>query len=316
VTADASPVAWSVVVPTFNRPARLADCVTALAALHPPAGGFEIVIVNDGGVEPSAAIRRAATAGNASGALFLTQHNSGPAVARNVGAERARGRWLAFTDDDCAPGSDWLLVLEEALAATPDALVGGPVVNALSANLLSEASQRLAEFVKAYFDGAHRAERFFTSNNIALARTAFFEAGGFDARFGRGTGEDREFCDRWQAQGRPSLVRPRAVVRHSHDLTVTSFLSQHCGYGRGARHFRAVRRDAGRPVRIDPAFYIASLRHAWQGTSRPRGAALAVMTAAAHAAYLVGLADASVRGARRESDAASAPADDRVPRHR
>jgi hypothetical protein len=42
-------------------------------------------------------------------------------------------------------------------------------------------------------------------------------------------------------------------------------------------------------VRIEPAFYLASLRHAALGSSPVRGLALAVCTVVAHAAYLIGL---------------------------
>lgn len=305
MTADTAPVAWSIVVPTFNRPAKLTACLSALKTLRPPRGGFEIIIVNDGGVEP-VDVPVSGSHGNAVATTFISQRNSGPAIARNHGAERARGSRLAFTDDDCAPDPGWLIALDESLAASPDALVSGPVLNALHENIFSEASQRLAEYVKAYFDGGGRNERFFTSNNLALARNAFFEAGGFDATFAHSAGEDREFCDRWHVQGRPSILQPLAVVHHSHHLTLTSFLRQHRAYGKGGHSFRAVRGDAGRPVRIDLAFYIGSLHYARQNAGPLRGAALALMTATAHAAYLVGLAEEVAH--RRRSSATSEPA--------
>jgi hypothetical protein len=146
-----------------------------------------------------------------------------------------------------------------------------------------------------YFDGTGGRERFFTSNNIALARAEFLAAGGFNTGFGDGAGEDREFCDRWHAQGRPSRFEPRAVVHHAHDLSPISFLRQHYAYGRGARNFRAVRQAVARPVRIDPAFYLGSFRHAWQNQPVLRGAAMTLLTAAAHAAYFAGLARATMR---------------------
>jgi glycosyltransferase involved in cell wall biosynthesis len=291
VTAPAVPD-WSVVVPTFNRPQRLSNCVAALIAMQPPNGGFEIIIVNDGGTEPPDTLR--ATPANAN-LLFVTQTHAGPASARNSGAQHARGKWLAFTDDDCAPEPDWLIALERAVRAAPDSLVGGTVLNALQDNLFSETSQRLAQFTAMYFDGTGGRERFFTSNNIALARAEFLAAGGFHTGFGDGAGEDREFCDRWHAQERPSRFEPRAVVHHAHDLSLISFLRQHYAYGRGARSFRAVRQAGARPVRIDPAFYLGSFRHAWQNQPAWRGAATTVLMAAAHAAYGAGLAQATLR---------------------
>lgn len=285
---------WSVIVPTWNRPQRLAECVAALARIEPPAGGFEIVVVNDGGTGPDAVVHRHA-ADAAVPLRVLTQANAGPGAARNHGARMAAGRWLAFTDDDCRPEPGWLRAYERALAARPDALAGGTVVNALTDNIFSETSQLLAAFVTHWFDGTGGRERFFTSNNVAVSRDAFAAAGGFDETFGTLTGEDREFCDRWHGQGRPTLAVDDAVVRHAHLLSPRSFLAQHAAYGRGAVLFRRIRRAGTRPVRVDGSFYIASLRHAGRVRPLRRGLALAGLTAAAHAAYLAGLAYGALR---------------------
>lgn len=278
---------WSVVVPTYNRPRQLANCLVALSRVTPPAGGFEVVIVNDGGDQEADEVNLSAANAEIT-VRYVTQTHSGPGVARNAGARMAVGTWLAFTDDDCQPSSGWLQAFERAIAVSPDALAGGVVRNAVTDSIFSEASQLLAGFVSSWFDGAAR-ERFFTSNNIALARVAFLDAGGFDSRFGTNGGEDREFCDRWTAQGRESVQVADAIVDHLHALSLRSFLRQHHGYGRGAKQFRRGRRAAGRPTRIDPGFYLASLRHALGTRPIARGVALAGCTVLAHTAYAVGL---------------------------
>ena len=43
-----TPARFSVVVPTYNRPARLAACLAAVAALDYPRDAFEVVVVDDG----------------------------------------------------------------------------------------------------------------------------------------------------------------------------------------------------------------------------------------------------------------------------
>lgn len=285
--------AWSVIVPTFNRPHQLARCLDALSRVKPPAGGFEVVIVDDGGTQGVDAVRRDAT-GTEPAVRYAAQSHAGPGAARNTGARLAAGTWLAFTDDDCEPSSGWLQAFERALVAHPLALAGGVVRNAVTDSMFSEASQLLAGFVAGWFDGAAR-ERFFTSNNIALARAAFLDAGGFDEAFGASAGEDREFCDRWTAQGRDSMQVADAIVDHRHALSLRSFLRQHHGYGRAAEQFRRRRRAAGRPIRIDPTFYLASLRHAVNSRPGARGVALAGCTMLAHTAYATGLARESWR---------------------
>jgi GT2 family glycosyltransferase len=293
---------FTVIVPTFDRPEPLASCVQALRALERPGGTLEILIVNDGGRAPSSDVVRPSPGDAGLEIRVVEQRNAGPASARNAGANAARGEWLAFTDDDCLPDQGWLSAFDAALRATPAALVGGRTVNALPGNVFADASQRLADFVSSYFDGgATGVGRFFTSNNIAVSREGFLAVGGFDARFPFSAGEDRELCDRWSAQGRPSVAVPDAVVRHAHHLSARRFLRQHFTYGRGAVAFRRVRAESGRPVRIAPAFYTGSLAYALHDGGVARGVVRATLTALAHAAYAAGLIWESRRQAKREA---------------
>ena len=51
----------------------------------------------------------------------------GPAANRNAGALRARGEWLAFTDDDCVPDPNWLApVLRQRLTRAARCTRGKP----------------------------------------------------------------------------------------------------------------------------------------------------------------------------------------------
>lgn len=229
----------SVVVPTYNRPARLRRCVEALAAFAYPRDRFEVVIVDDGSREPVDdvvdAFRTRLTV------RLVRQRNAGPAAARNAGAAVARGDLLAFTDDDCRPATGWLDAFAEAHAAFPDSLLGGETRNALTDDPYARVSQYLVSFLYDYFNGQSDGPRFFTSNNFALPRTGFDEIGGFDTAFPLAAGEDREFCDRWHAAGRPLRHVPEALVLHEHAMTLGDFWRQHLNYGRGAFHYHRAR---------------------------------------------------------------------------
>ena len=244
---------FSVIIPTFQRPERLLRCVRALLA-QSFAEPFEIIVVNDGGPE----LPELPTPGrNGITLQLLRQQNSGPATARNLGASVARGHLLAFTDDDCEPEPGWLTALHATLAADPETMAGGHTVNALTANLWSEASQLLVDFLYEFYveDGV---PHFFTSNNFALERDAFLQAGGFSARFPLAAAEDREFCTRWRTGGGRMTLTPGAVIRHYHHLTPLAFLHQHFRYGRGAWQFRKnLPEDEVSGTRIEPLrFYL------------------------------------------------------------
>lgn len=233
---------FTVVVPTWNRPAELAGCVEALAALEFPRDRYEVVVVDDGGTSDLDAALQGA-AGRVAMTL-LTQPNRGPGAARNAGAAKARGRWLAFTDDDCRPRAGWLHGLAQSLAGQPDVLAGGRTFNLLRANAYSAASQRVADAAYAYFNRDRSHGQLLASNNMGVGRVEFLAAGGFDESF-RIASEDRDFCDRWSWGGGRIVWTEGAEVDHRHALTLSGFLRQHYGYGRGAARYHRMRRARG-----------------------------------------------------------------------
>ncbi|MFQ4136062.1 glycosyltransferase family 2 protein [Nodosilinea sp. PGN35] len=241
---------FSVVIPTYNRPERLASCLLSLTRLSYPRDGFEVIVVDDGSAQPLAATVEPFEA--VLNLTLLRQVNSGPAKARNAGAARAQGQYLVFTDDDCQPHPSWLNALAAQLDQQPLALVGGHTLNALPDNVFSTASQLLIDYLYDYYN-SRRAPSFFASNNFAMAAEQFRQLGGFDTSFPLAAGEDREFCDRWLQHGFPMAYAPEARVDHSHHLSLRRFWRQHFNYGRGAYCFHRVRsRRAAAQVKVEP----------------------------------------------------------------
>lgn len=259
---------FSVVVPTYERPAQLAACIEALARLDYPRERFEVLIVDDGSA--SAPLELVERFRGALDVKLFEQENRGPAAARNFGARHARREFLAFTDDDCEPERAWLRAFASRFAEAPARIVGGRTVNALADNPCSETSQLIIEVVYAHFNRADGEARFFASNNFAVHAASFREARGFDETFR--TSEDREFCARWLSRGLGMTYEPGAIVRHSHRLAPGSLWRQHFGYGRGALRFHRARETKGDgPFRVDADFYTKLLRSAL--TRKPIGKA-------------------------------------------
>lgn len=269
---------FSVVIPTYERPAQLSSCLRAIASADYPPERFEVIVVDDGGARSLGGVLE-----QFRGALdvrLLEQRNTGPAGARNFGAAEARGEFLAFTDDDCAPDAGWLRALAAQFAQTPQRVVGGRTLNALPRNLCAETSQRIIEVVYAHFNADPDDARFFASNNFAVPARGFRESGGFDESFR--TSEDREFCARWLSRGGKLAYAPEAVVRHAHPLTPRTLWRQHFGYGRGALKFhRATNADGGARFKPDLTFYAklfgAGATHARSPSEWPRAAQLTLL---------------------------------------
>jgi GT2 family glycosyltransferase len=279
-----APPFFSLIIPTRARPEPLARCLSALRALDYPPEHWEVIVVNDG----SAAETEAVTARFSRGLnlTLVAQAHAGPARARNLGADLARGDWLAFTDDDCAPAPDWLSALAEAAARWPGALLGGCTVNALPHNPYASASQALVDFLYDYYNSGPEGGRFVASNNCAAPAAAFRALGGFTPFPAFAGGEDRDLCDRWLARGHPLRYVPAAVVQHAHALNLRQFWNQHFNYGRGAYHFHRLRARRGQArLRVEPpAFYLRLLSRVAAGAHSPAGPALAALTQAANAA--------------------------------
>jgi len=253
---DAQQIGWSIVVPTYNRPKAIAETAAALARLPPPPGDFEVIVIDDGSPDP---VSLHPIESHAEIRLHR-QPNAGPAAARNAGARLARGKRLAFTDDDCRPRGDWLLALDAALDRAPDALGGGATVNALRRNPCSAASQDVVRFLYRVENDDPEDAGFFASNNIAVPRQTFLDVGGFDASFPLAAGEDRAFCEQWRADGRRLVYAPDAVIDHHHRLTLAAYWRQHRNYGRGARRLRQHRvKQATRPAGLEGWRYYAAL---------------------------------------------------------
>lgn len=252
---------FTVVVPTRSRPERLAACLEALAAQAYPRDRLQVVIVDDGSDESMRPVVEPYS--DRLDVELIERENEGPGAARNVGAARARYPWLAFTDDDCAPDPGWLRALAAAVPGQPDAMLGGPIVNALPDNPYAEASQQLVSYLYEYYNETDGTGRFLTSNNMAMPTAGFDAIGGFSASFPLAAAEDRDLCQRWTAAGRRIGYVPAAEVSHFHDLNLGTFWRQHLGYGRGAHRYHKLRaaRGEGR-LRVEPLrFYARLLRY-------------------------------------------------------
>lgn len=221
---------------------------------------------------------------------LLTQPNSGAAIARNTGAKQAKGEFLAFTDDDCLPDSQWLQAFANHLAKTTNTLVGGKTVNALSQNPYSTASQMLLDYVYSSYNNNPLEARFFTSNNIAISAIEFHRIGGFASNFNIAS-EDREFCQRWLQHGYKMIYVPTALISHVHHLTFFSFWQQHFNYGRGAFCFyQTISTSKSNKQAIQPlSYYLNLLFYPFSQKSTVSALLLAVLFLGSQVATTTGL---------------------------
>jgi glycosyltransferase involved in cell wall biosynthesis len=283
----AEQLVFSVIIPTYSRPERLAACLQSLTHLQYLRDRFEVIVVDDGSEPPVDSV--VVFFSDRLDLVLLRQPNSGPAAARNTGAAQAKGKFLAFTDDDCTPAPDWLHALEARLAMTPEHMIGGRAVNALPHNLYSATSQIMTDAVYAYYNDDPDKASFFATNNVALPADRFHAIGGFDQTFPLAASEDRDFCERWLRHGYRMTYAPEAVVYHAHALTFRSFWRHYFNYGRGACHFHQVRtRRNWESIRVDPQFYVHLFRYPLLHMHGWRALLLAALLVISYTPYTAG----------------------------
>lgn len=117
----------SVIVPTLDRPDMLRTALESILAQS--YRDFEIVVVNDGGPDVS----RVLAALDDDGRISYVRHgaNRGLAAARNSGVGVARGRFVAYLDDDDRFFPEHLATLVPYLEEQPERIVYSDALRAL-----------------------------------------------------------------------------------------------------------------------------------------------------------------------------------------
>lgn len=258
---------FSIIIATYNRPKELGGCLETLKLLDYPRDRFEIIVVDDGSAtSPEALVQ---SFNQHIQIKLIRQVNAGCGAARNAGAQQARGKYLAFTDDDCAHSPDWLKTLAARFAQKEAAMIGGRTVNLLDDNPYSTASQLIMDYLFRHYNARPEHARYL--NSIAVPAEAFHALGGFDSSFFM-SAEDRDFCERWLSAGNEIIYAPEMLIFHAHHLTLRSFYRQHFNYGRGAFHFhRRTSEGLARGKSRQPlSFYLKLLGSAFSGNTARR----------------------------------------------
>jgi GT2 family glycosyltransferase len=224
--------ALSVVIPTYNRVARLRRVLAALQLQTYPSEKFEVVVVSDGSTDGTDDyLSEVATPYQM---RFVCQPNQGPAAARNRGVELAWGTLVLFLDDDVVATPR--LVDEHVAsheACDTDTVVIGPMATPPGFEMRPWVRWEQAMLYKQYRDmneGVYAPTfRQFYTGNASLPRRRFLDAGGFDTRFRRA--EDVELAYRLDRGGIGWVWNPAAIGHHYADRSFESWLDTARVYG-------------------------------------------------------------------------------------
>lgn len=183
-------ISISAIICTHNRDRYLGAAIDSL--LNQTIDDYEVIVVDNASTDKTVEVVEARLSDPR--LRYVYERNLGLSVARNAGAQVAKGRILAYLDDDAEASPQWLASLLEVYELNPRvAIAGGKVTLLWPAGVKQPPkwlSDDLASGLGAYDLGS---ELRYISNpnltprglNYSIRRAFLQNVGGFDANLGR-----------------------------------------------------------------------------------------------------------------------------------
>ena len=203
--SDVRPVV-TILTPAFNSAAFIAE--TLESVVQQIWTDFELLIIDDGSSDATLEVARAKALGDARLRTFSSPHG-GPAVARNVGLQHARGQFVALLDSDDVWDPRYLSSQLSLLHQHPE-------ISIVSANVVSRGGPHDGTPFWPITSGTHElepheplAQENAVSVFAVFRREVVEQIGGFDAAYNGN--EDYEFWLRAMNAGF-RVMQNRAVL--------------------------------------------------------------------------------------------------------
>lgn len=206
---------FSIVTPTFDRPAFLHRALASIAAQT--FRSYEVIVVDDHSaipavIPPDLALRN----------VRLIRHgtNRGPAAAYNTGIAAASGEFISILDDDDEFAPGFLFATAEAFDRRPDAEWAWCSVNVIDHGGAFSAStpieRRFPKHYECEEDLLLDALSIGNGFGFTVRADCYRRIGGYDETFG--TAEDAELIYRLLSQAAfPIVISEPLVTIHNHD---------------------------------------------------------------------------------------------------
>ncbi|MDD5565874.1 MAG: glycosyltransferase, partial [Candidatus Omnitrophica bacterium] len=222
----------SIIVATKDNAATIVKCITSLLSVD--YGTYEILIVNDGSTDMT---KELLLQFGQRLKIIENERSLGPAQARNIAAQHAKGRYVAFTDADCIVDTRWLKELLRGFEVFPEAVSCGGVqllpedatIFEKKVFVLMKKAGFLTEYIKSSGASSITEVRHNASCNVMYRRDDFLKIGGFLS--GLWPGEDVELDYRLRKTGKKTIFNPKAIVFHYRPRQLSAFLKMMLRYG-------------------------------------------------------------------------------------
>lgn len=207
----------SVVIPTYNRSAAVADTLHSLAP-EMDAIGAECIVVDQSEAQEATAVRDACSRYP----MVKYVHVDRPSLpgARNIGARVARGEVIVFLDDDIIPDADLLKSHAAAYRDEDIGAVAGRIVEVRRGRNRNTSSlgTMFTWYGRILRNYDHQTPGFVEAppgGNMSFRRAAMARTGDFDVKYeGNATLEETDYGFRVRRAGYRIAFAPDALVQH------------------------------------------------------------------------------------------------------
>lgn len=223
IIVSANPIV-SIIIPVYGKIKYTLECLLSIAK-HLSQTSFEIIVIDDGSLDETALIL-----GNFKPIhLIRNSENLGFIRSCNLGAQKARGTYLYFLNNDTKVTANWLDALLQTFHDLPGTgLVGSKLI--YPDGTLQEAGCIIWQDGSAWNFGRNKDPMLPTYNyarevdycsgaSIMVPRNLFNELGGFDEHYLPAYAEDSDLALKIRSKGYRVIYQPLSVVIHHEGVT-------------------------------------------------------------------------------------------------
>ena len=203
----------SIIIPAYNEEKYLPSCLEAINGLSRHPRDYEVIVVDNGSSDDTCGISRSFNA------TVLQDASKTVAGLRNLGAEHAKGRILAFIDADCVVAKDWMDATLRYAADADVSIWGGPPVPPSTASWVQR-SWFLMVANRAMIEESD----WIGAVNLCVEKALFWKIGGFNEALT--TCEDVDFCYKAAEYGRIVSDKRIKIVHLREADTVKEFFNK------------------------------------------------------------------------------------------
>jgi glycosyltransferase involved in cell wall biosynthesis len=177
----------SVVIAAYNEEERIGRCLEAVNNQTFSKEKYEVLVIDNNSTDRTSEIAK-----KLGTTVIFYNEKQGAVVAKEFGAEKAKGEIVAITDADSVPHKDWLENIDRIMQNKKIQCIGGTVFSI---------EGELVKLAFIFYDFFARLNQVFGISliwgpNMAVRKSAFTEVGGFDTKLR--TSDDWEFVLRIQ----------------------------------------------------------------------------------------------------------------------